>query len=84
MGAGPADLAALRATLIGLGAPRSHDLVVSIPVDQLTTAEREESAEAMARAGVTWLLPSFGQRSAAEVETQVAAGRPEASGRLGG
>jgi alkanesulfonate monooxygenase SsuD/methylene tetrahydromethanopterin reductase-like flavin-dependent oxidoreductase (luciferase family) len=78
-----ADMAALRATLTGLGAPRSHDLVVSIPVDQLTTAERDEAAEAMARAGVTWLLANFGRQPAAEVEAQVRGGPPGASGRLG-
>jgi alkanesulfonate monooxygenase SsuD/methylene tetrahydromethanopterin reductase-like flavin-dependent oxidoreductase (luciferase family) len=79
-----ADLAALQARLTGLGAPRSHDLVVCMSADRLTTAERDEVARAMAGAGVTWLLANFGRQSAAEVEAQVAAGPPAASGRLGG
>ena len=79
-----ADLAALQAKLTGLGAPRSHDLVVSISADQLATAEQDDVAQAMAEAGVTWLLANFGRQPAAEVEAQVAAGPPEASGRLGG
>jgi alkanesulfonate monooxygenase SsuD/methylene tetrahydromethanopterin reductase-like flavin-dependent oxidoreductase (luciferase family) len=79
-----ADLAALRASLTDLGAPRSHDLVVCISVDRLGAAEWAEVAHAMARQGVTWLLASFGRRPAAEVEAQVAAGPPDASGRLAG
>jgi alkanesulfonate monooxygenase SsuD/methylene tetrahydromethanopterin reductase-like flavin-dependent oxidoreductase (luciferase family) len=79
-----ADLAALQVKLTDLGAPRSHDLVVSISADQLATAERGGAAQAMAGAGVTWLLADFARRPAAEVEAQVAGGPPDASGRLGG
>jgi len=78
------DLAALRAELTSLGATRSHDLVVSISVDKLATADWDQVAQAMAGEGVTWLLANFGRRPAAEVEAQVAAGPPGASGRLGG
>jgi alkanesulfonate monooxygenase SsuD/methylene tetrahydromethanopterin reductase-like flavin-dependent oxidoreductase (luciferase family) len=78
-----ADLTALRGKLTGLGASRSHDLVVCISADKLTTAEHDEAARAMAEAGVTWLLASFGRQPAAEVEAQVRAGPPGSSGRLG-
>jgi alkanesulfonate monooxygenase SsuD/methylene tetrahydromethanopterin reductase-like flavin-dependent oxidoreductase (luciferase family) len=78
-----ADLAALRVKLTGLGAPRSHDLVVCMSADRLTADERDEVASEMAGAGVTWLLASFGQQPAAEVEAQVRAGPPGRSGRLG-
>jgi alkanesulfonate monooxygenase SsuD/methylene tetrahydromethanopterin reductase-like flavin-dependent oxidoreductase (luciferase family) len=70
------DLAALRAKLTSLGAPRSHDLVVSISVDKLATADWDQVAQAMAGEGVTWLLANFGRQPAAEVEAQVAAGPP--------
>jgi alkanesulfonate monooxygenase SsuD/methylene tetrahydromethanopterin reductase-like flavin-dependent oxidoreductase (luciferase family) len=78
-----ADLAALREKLTGLGAPRSHDLVVSISADKLAKSEQDEAAHAMAEASVTWLLASFGRQPAAEVEAQVRAGPPSSSGRLG-
>jgi alkanesulfonate monooxygenase SsuD/methylene tetrahydromethanopterin reductase-like flavin-dependent oxidoreductase (luciferase family) len=78
-----ADLAALREKLTGLGAPRSHDLVVCISADRLTKAEQDEAARALAEAGVTWLLASFGRQPAAEVEAEVRAGPPDSSGRLG-
>jgi hypothetical protein len=51
--------------------------------DRLTADERDEVASEMAGAGVTWLLASFGQQPAAEVEAQVRAGPPGRSGRLG-
>jgi hypothetical protein len=78
-----ADLAAPRTSLTDLGAPRSHDLVVCISADGLGAAERDDVAHAMAGEGVTWLLASFGQRPAAEVEAQVRAGPPGLSDRLG-
>jgi alkanesulfonate monooxygenase SsuD/methylene tetrahydromethanopterin reductase-like flavin-dependent oxidoreductase (luciferase family) len=72
-----ADLAALRAELTDLGAPRSLDVVVPCSLMLLDPAERAGVVQAMAAAGATWLLEGFGVgQNGAEVEAIVAAGPP--------
>ena len=77
-----ADLAALRAALTDLNAPRSHDLVVRVALHRLAPDARADAAAAMADAGVTWLLEAFAPgHEAAQIEAHVRSGPP--SGTLG-
>jgi len=70
-----ADLAAIRAELTGLGAPRSLDMVVVVSLQQLPSAARRDAVQALAAAGVTWLLEAFAPgQDAAEVAAQVRSG----------
>lgn len=72
-----ADLAALRAELTALGAPRSLDIAVRCALHRLSPPERGDVAAALREAGVTWLLEGFGPgQDAAEVEAYVRAGPP--------
>lgn len=72
---GAADLAELRAELVGLGAPRSLDVAVRVSLHQLADAARPEAAAALAEAGVTWLLEAFAPgQDAAEIEAYVRSG----------
>jgi alkanesulfonate monooxygenase SsuD/methylene tetrahydromethanopterin reductase-like flavin-dependent oxidoreductase (luciferase family) len=72
-----AHLAELRAELAALGAPRSCDMVVRCSLHLLPAAERGGAAEALARAGVTWLLEAFAPgQDAGEVEAHVRGGPP--------
>ena len=72
-----ADLAALRAELTALGAPRSLDIAVCCALQRLTPPERGDVAADLREAGVTWLLEGFGPgQDAAEVEAYVRAGPP--------
>jgi alkanesulfonate monooxygenase SsuD/methylene tetrahydromethanopterin reductase-like flavin-dependent oxidoreductase (luciferase family) len=77
-----ADLAALRAGLTDLNAPRSHDLVVRVALHRLAPGARADAVAAMADAGVTWLLEAFAPgQEAAQIEAYVGSGPP--SGTLG-
>jgi alkanesulfonate monooxygenase SsuD/methylene tetrahydromethanopterin reductase-like flavin-dependent oxidoreductase (luciferase family) len=72
-----ADLAALRAELTALGAPRSLDIVVRYALHRLIPADRGDVVAGLREAGVTWLLEGFGPgQDAAEVEAYVRAGPP--------
>lgn len=78
-----ADLAAVRAALTDLGAPRSHDLVVRVALHRLAAGTRAEAAAVLADAGVTWLLEAFEPgHDAGQIEAYVRSGPP--SGTLGG
>jgi alkanesulfonate monooxygenase SsuD/methylene tetrahydromethanopterin reductase-like flavin-dependent oxidoreductase (luciferase family) len=72
---GPAEIEMVRAELTGLGAPRSHDVVVCGATRRLPDAARADAVLGLRDAGVTWLLESFPPEvSAAEVEEVVRAG----------
>ncbi len=76
-----ADLAALRAELTALGAPRSLDIAVRYALHRLSPAERGDVVAGLREAGVTWLLEGFGPgQDAAEVEAYVRAGPPVGAG----
>ena len=71
------DLAALRGVLTGLGAPRSHDLVVRVSLHKLAPADRASAVAALAGAGVTWVLEAFAPgQDATQIEAWVRSGPP--------
>ena len=70
-----AELAALRAELTDLGAPRFHDVAVRVALHQLAAAQRPAAAAALAEAGVSWLLEAFAPgQDAGEIEAYVRSG----------
>jgi alkanesulfonate monooxygenase SsuD/methylene tetrahydromethanopterin reductase-like flavin-dependent oxidoreductase (luciferase family) len=72
-----ADVGAVQAELAALGAPSSHDLVVTCATRRLERTERTSTVAGLRDAGVTWLLEGFAPGlAAAEVEAVVRAGPP--------
>jgi alkanesulfonate monooxygenase SsuD/methylene tetrahydromethanopterin reductase-like flavin-dependent oxidoreductase (luciferase family) len=78
-----ADLTALRGALTGLGAPRSHEVVVRVALHRLPEADRDEAVRAMAGAGVSWVLEAFGPGQPAGPVAEAVRAGPWRSGTLG-